>query len=95
MNEVYYRNFRQDLVEEIFPQVAKRMNLCSCQRCRADVMAIALNNMIPKYVASTKGETLARHLEFYTHQKTDVLRELIKTMMTVKDKLNYSENMGE
>lgn len=33
---------------------------CDCDKCRADIAAYALNNLKPRYVATAKGETLAK-----------------------------------
>lgn len=33
---------------------------CKCDKCRADIAAYALNKLQPRYVVSSKGETLAR-----------------------------------
>lgn len=33
---------------------------CNCDICRADIAAFALNNLKPRYVATAKGETIAK-----------------------------------
>lgn len=33
---------------------------CHCEKCKADIVAFALNHLSPKYVATDKGETIAR-----------------------------------
>ncbi|MEA1960140.1 MAG: late competence development ComFB family protein [Bacillota bacterium] len=47
---------------------------CHCEKCRADVAAYALNRLKPKYVATPKGETLAKadYLDIQSHLKVIV-----------------------
>lgn len=85
MQEITYHNFRQQIIEEIFPQVAVKMDFCTCERCKADAIAIALNNSSPKYVVSLKGEVLSRYTEFFIQQKTDVIIQIIKAITIVKN----------
>lgn len=33
---------------------------CDCDICRADIAAYALNHVKPKYVATSKGETISK-----------------------------------
>lgn len=33
---------------------------CKCEKCRADIVALALNHLPPKYVVTEMGETIAR-----------------------------------
>ncbi len=50
-------NIMQILVEAKTDKYMKMFGLCRCPRCRADVAAIALNNLQPKYVVE-RGENL-------------------------------------
>ncbi|MDA8096974.1 MAG: competence protein ComFB [Desulforudis sp.] len=55
------KNYAEVVVSEVFDSVLREVmkqdpDLCNCQRCREDVMAIALNRLTPRYVARGLGE---------------------------------------
>ena len=37
-----YHNIMEDLVEEYYDDIASRQNICTCERCRNDTVALAL-----------------------------------------------------
>lgn len=55
-----YINVMQVLVEENAERYIKLFGLCPCNRCVADVKAVALNNLQPKYVVMPEGEVVPR-----------------------------------
>ena len=57
---VLVRNLMEDMVERKFEQMAPKLNCCTCDICRTDIMCFALNRLKPKYVATSQGELLSR-----------------------------------
>lgn len=54
-------NIVEKLVRDCLEEVLElRPGMCRCDKCVADIMAVALNNLQPRYVVSDKGETLAK-----------------------------------
>lgn len=54
-------NIVEKLVRDCLDEVLElRPGMCRCDKCVADIMAVALNNLQPRYVVSDKGETLAK-----------------------------------
>jgi competence protein ComFB len=53
------------------PDIAPRLD----ERMKSDVMAITLNQLPPKYVASEKGEILTK-TQLHIQHESDVFREL-------------------
>ncbi len=51
-------NIMESLVVKYLDQVIKRFNSCSCDRCKCDIAAYALNNLPPKYVVADKEKGL-------------------------------------
>ncbi|MEG2213361.1 MAG: late competence development ComFB family protein, partial [Clostridiales bacterium] len=45
-------NVMENLVLKYIDQVIRRFNACSCDRCRCDVAAYALNYLPPKYIVA-------------------------------------------
>ncbi|MBU4533270.1 MAG: late competence development ComFB family protein [Eubacteriales bacterium] len=59
------RNYTEVVVAEVFDSVLREEikqnpDLCDCQRCREDVMAVALNRLPPRYVARGLGEVYTK-----------------------------------
>ncbi|MGI6434567.1 MAG: late competence development ComFB family protein [Syntrophomonadaceae bacterium] len=46
-----------DLIERLLEE---KCEMCTCEKCRADIAALALNDLQPRYVASKRGEAFAR-----------------------------------
>ncbi|HCF51547.1 MAG TPA: competence protein ComFB [Syntrophomonas sp.] len=46
-----------DLMRRVLEE---KHGICTCPKCQADIAALALNNLKPRYVTSAKGEALAR-----------------------------------
>jgi competence protein ComFB len=53
-------NYTENAVRQMFPDVLKdyrkkNPDICTCDLCRDDIMALALNQLPPHYVASEEG----------------------------------------
>lgn len=78
-----------NLMEDEVLIVVKRMmdnadDMCTCEKCRLDVTAIALNNLPTKYVVTEKGELYSK-LDTMSYQfEADVIKEVIKAIEKVK-----------
>lgn len=55
-NEYTYINVMQSLVNEKAPEFARLMGVCPCSRCLADVEALALSHLEPKYIVARKNQ---------------------------------------
>lgn len=74
-------NLTEFLVEQVLnEQLAKRKEICTCPICRADIMAIALNNLPPRYVNTDKGELFTRASVLNSQLATDILVEVSKAI---------------
>lgn len=55
------KNFMEDLVmQQIDAIISTSSNVCSCEKCRYDIAAMALNILPARYVVTTKGETYTK-----------------------------------
>lgn len=55
-NDVFCFNITQTLVEQKVDKYIKLFGLCTCPRCRIDVIALALSNLPAKYVVARRHE---------------------------------------
>lgn len=53
-----YVNIMQALVENKAEKMMGRLGLCTCSRCSADVKALALSNLPPKYAVTDKNNEI-------------------------------------
>ncbi len=83
MASVY--NVMETLVKERMDDVLKGTNGCKCQQCYDDIMAFTLNNLKPKYVASTKGEVYARVDELANAYHVEIVKEIVKASQIVSE----------
>ena len=54
--DIDYFNVTQALVEDKALAYMKRLGMCCCPRCMADVKALALTSLAPKYIVMRKSE---------------------------------------
>jgi competence protein ComFB len=78
-------NYMEDVTGFVLDDMLNDMaGICRCSKCRLDILAIALNNLSPKYVVTEKGRIYAKLEELELQLKADVARELTKAMGVVK-----------
>ncbi|MDR1703999.1 MAG: late competence development ComFB family protein [Clostridiales bacterium] len=75
------KNYMETVVEELLGYGMKSAECCECEICKADVAAIALNNLPPQYVAGREiyAKLNTMRQQFYV----DVLTEVTKAASVV------------
>jgi len=69
----YLRNYTEDAVKVYMDKWYPQANVCQCEECRLDVMAIMMNNLKPKYVVTDTGALYAQLDEFDPQHKIDFM----------------------
>ncbi len=78
------KNFMEKEVLRIIDKLLQdNPNMCNCEKCRADMAAIALNNLPPKYIVTEKGELYSKLQEMETQFEVDIIREVSKAIEKV------------
>jgi competence protein ComFB len=73
----------EDCVTDMLPRILREINACSCDTCRYDITAIALNSLPPKYVVTHKGELYTK-LSILQHQfEVDIVAAITKAAVLV------------
>lgn len=80
-----YKNIMEDLVLEEFESAAQTLNCCTCEDCRNDIIAYALNQLPPKYVATRTGEVYSKTFILRNQHYADVMAALTKGARLVAD----------
>ncbi|MFD3449786.1 late competence development ComFB family protein [Microbacteriaceae bacterium 4G12] len=83
-------NIIEVIVLELFEEFQKDYQLnCTCDQCKNDILALALNNIPPKYVATDKGEILIKALYSDIQKKRGIMKELAVAATTVEKNPNH------
>lgn len=79
-------NYTQDILLEKLPHTMKVLRSCQCERCRLDILAIAMNSLPPAY-AVTVGEDdgADRVKKLRREHEVKVTATLIKAIQQVKN----------
>lgn len=53
-------NVMEDLIEIEINENIEALGICTCPKCRKDLLTLTLNNVQPKYISTEKGETITK-----------------------------------
>lgn len=83
-------NVMQVLVEEYAAKYIKMFGVCDCDHCVADIKAIALNNLPPKYVIMDKRDIIPK-LTFYEGKyNSDITSQVLQACKTVMNRPHHN-----
>jgi competence protein ComFB len=78
------QNYMEDVVQdELEVLLAERDNICKCQKCKYDMMVMALNRLPPQYVITNRGRLYTKLTEQEAQFKADVVKELTRAILKV------------
>ena len=58
--------------------------MCTCELCKQDIIAIALNNLSTRYVTTEKGRIINQVLLEQIDQKAEIITQILKAIQIVK-----------
>ena len=82
-NGIIIYNVMEGLVMEKLDITLQKMNCCKCDRCKDDIVALALNSLKPMYIVGTSDEIDSRKSEF-SKQGLEVTTAVLKAVLTVR-----------
>jgi len=85
MAQKQLRNYTQEAVEAYLDKWFEQADVCHCETCRLDVMAIMMNNLKPMYVVTDKGALFAQLDDFDPQYKIDFMTIMSQAAATVKN----------
>ncbi|MDE6314691.1 MAG: late competence development ComFB family protein [Lachnospiraceae bacterium] len=80
------RNIMEDIVAQKLDSVIDSLGCCTCEKCRADIMAYVLNHVTPRYVASEKGELFSKVQELNQNNNTDIVMKIVSAAEIIKER---------
>ncbi len=78
------KNYMEDIVFSALESVLNDIQMCTCQLCKMDVAAIALNSLPPKYVVTSKGKLYTKINTLQQQFDVDTLAAITKAAVMVK-----------
>lgn len=91
--DITYINIMQALVEEKAPGYIKKFGLCSCKHCEADVKALALSNLVPKYVVLSRLDRIPMLTVYEGRYNSTIFAQLTRACKTVMDHPHHNRSM--
>ena len=82
MSDVH--NVMETLVEDHLDSCIRGAGACSCEFCRADVKALALNKLPPRYASRLQGSIITRANNMKSQASTDVLAAIMEAIAIVQ-----------
>lgn len=77
-------NVPEVIIRQKAPEYVKKFCSCQCARCTADVIALALTNLPPKYAVTNKGENSSVMIGYYENTyRVRILTEVTKACLKV------------
>ena len=77
-------NIIESFVIDIMDSVLKtKPDVCSCEKCRDDIAALALNKLKPRYVASRMGDLFSRTELLESKLRTAIIVSIAEAAETV------------
>lgn len=83
------KNYMEICVENAVDSILEETNMCHCERCRLDVMAIALNNLPSKYVATRQGILYVKLDTLERRYDVSVVAEITKAIDIVREQKRH------
>jgi len=78
------KNYMEDIVEREVNQYMADAGMCTCDKCRLDVMALALNELPTAYIVTKMGELFAAVDSIYLQNQINVEVAMLKAVGIVK-----------
>ena len=84
------KNYMEDLVSKKADEILETMDICKCEKCRLDIIALSLNSLPSKYVVSAKGELYAKVRQLEQQFDIDVETAIVKAAIFVNKNPKHS-----
>ena len=88
------RNLMEELVDKRLDELMSMANMCGCPQCRADVRALALNRLPPRYITSIKGDVFVRFEAQSCQEQAEVAGAIVRAIEIVRKNPRHKGDTG-
>jgi competence protein ComFB len=74
----------EDAVFSQMESILSDMNICTCEKCKLDIAAIALNNLPPQYVVTERGILFSKLETLQQQYEISITAAIIRAGLLVK-----------
>jgi competence protein ComFB len=92
MTEVHIKNYMEDCISDMLDSVLSEIHSCSCEKCRYDITAIALNSLPPKYVVTKRGQLYTKLSVLQRQFDVDIISAITKAAVIVNRHPRHNDN---
>lgn len=78
-------NCKEIVVKEYVDALINDSKGCKCEKCRNDILALALNNLKPCYVTTKLGEVMSKIKSTEQQEETNIIVEVTKAINIVQN----------
>jgi competence protein ComFB len=80
----------QEVREQVEEILEEKDELCSCEQCHEDIVALALSNLKPRYAGSKEGEIILNSVDISSEQtRLDILRSVLEAAEKVNERPHH------
>jgi competence protein ComFB len=92
MNARKYHNALEDVIEKEINNTAKKdKSFCGCPQCKIDVMALTLNNLLPRYIVHNQTKVFLKKELSNPDLIEEIKRTIQMAIKKVKDNPMHDE----
>lgn len=77
-------NMMEILVKEKIANALEKIDCCKCDRCKKEILALALNQLTPKYFVGTQKELQKELLMYTAKMKMEPSTAVLRAVLDVK-----------
>ncbi len=85
VQDYLYVNVLEEIVKNKVDEFIQTFDVCTCPRCKADIIALSLNGLTPKYIVVDKSHVSPLLNFFSAKYKGSVAAQLSKACIIVKE----------
>ena len=87
-----FKNYMEEAVDSTIEEIlAHRDDVCTCDRCKMDIKALALNHLPPKYVVTDKGYVYTKVNELVNQFKADITVAVTNALKIIRDNPRHDD----
>jgi len=78
------KNYMEEVIYGSMDDILKDLNVCTCEKCKMDIAAIALNQLPAKYIVTEKGELYSKINTLRQQFEVDIISAITRAVVLVK-----------